>query len=87
MVKKISEQDITLVIDKKPPDLSVQHTVGGLRKIQAEKCWSILSSYGRFKGKYSHWVCSFMLFMFARVVETKDTHRILNGDSITTGSG
>lgn len=40
------ELDMRLFIDKSEPDISHTHTVGGLDKRAAEKCWKVLNSKG-----------------------------------------
>lgn len=47
----IQDSEITLYLDRKPPDLSVQRTVGGLNKKLADYCWSIFAAYGDVESK------------------------------------
>ena len=41
------ELDLRLFVNKVEPDLSVTHTVGGLDKMTADRCWKIINSKGK----------------------------------------
>ena len=40
------ELDLRLFVAKVEPDLSVRHTVGGLDKMAADRCWKVINSKG-----------------------------------------
>ena len=40
------ELDLRLFVDKYEPDLSKTHTVGGLDKASADKCWRVINGRG-----------------------------------------
>jgi hypothetical protein len=50
----IQDAEITLYLDRQPPDLSIQRTVGGLNKTLADHCWSVFAAYGDLESKRYH---------------------------------
>ena len=46
------ELDLRLFVGKVEPDLSVRHTVGGLDKMAADRCWKVINGKGRSLSTY-----------------------------------